>query len=202
MAIVEFDKDGFALDDGEAVAYIADYDGIYQGKYTVLVSAAAGLPGGAYHDAPPDAAEGKAIVRSADGNSWVLVADYRGKTVYATDKSRSDVVSMPGEIATGYTLLSPHTAFDEWNGDKWVTNKSAQQKAAVSNAEGQKDALLDAATDKIRVWQTKLMMGRKLSDADTAALNAWMDYIDALEAVDTSTASEETPVEFPAPPAS
>ncbi len=200
MAIVGFDKDGFALTDGEAVAYVADYDRVYQGQYTVMVSAAAGLPGGAYHDAPPKAEKGKAVMRSADGKSWELVDDYRGKTVYATDKSRSDIVLLPGEIAFGYTLLSPLTAFDEWDGEKWVTDKVAQQQAAVSDAESEKVELLGAATDKIRVWQTKLMMGRKLSDNDTAALNTWMDYIDALDAVDTSAASAEASIDFPALP--
>lgn len=58
----------------------------------------------------------------------------------------------------------------------------------VTEAEADKRARIDTATSRIVVWQTKLLMGRKLTDAESASLNAWMDYIDALEAVDISSA--------------
>ncbi|MEP9063937.1 tail fiber assembly protein, partial [Enterobacter roggenkampii] len=47
------------------------------------------------------------------------------------------------------------------------------------------------------VWQTKLLMGRTLTDSEPAKLNAWMDYIDAVQAIDTSTAPD---VIWPEPP--
>lgn len=40
--------------------------------------------------------------------------------------------------------------------------------------------------------QTKLLMGRKLTDTETEQLNAWMDYIDELSAIDTGTGKEAT----------
>lgn len=60
----------------------------------------------------------------------------------------------------------------------------------VAEAEAEKRARIDAATSRIVVWQTKLLMGRKLTDAESASLNAWMDYIDAVTAIDTSTAPD------------
>ncbi|MBU3754981.1 tail fiber assembly protein, partial [Enterobacter roggenkampii] len=49
---------------------------------------------------------------------------------------------------------------------------------------------LDYAASKIVVWQTKLLMGRKLTTDETASLNAWMDYIDAVTLIDTETAPD------------
>ncbi|MFA9341797.1 tail fiber assembly protein [Escherichia coli] len=40
------------------------------------------------------------------------------------------------------------------------------------------------------VWQTKLLMGRKLTTDETASLNAWMDYIDAVTEIDSSSATD------------
>ncbi|HAW6069133.1 TPA: tail fiber assembly protein, partial [Escherichia coli] len=53
------------------------------------------------------------------------------------------------------------------------------------------------ATTKIVVWQTKLLMGRKLTDEESTQLNAWMDYIDAVTATDTSTAPDVIWPELP-----
>jgi hypothetical protein len=64
----------------------------------------------------------------------------------------------------------------------------------VIEADAEKQSRLDYASSKIVVWQTKLLMGRKLTTDETASLNAWMDYIDALEAVDVSTAQR---IEWP-----
>ncbi len=55
-------------------------------------------------------------------------------------------------------------------------------------ATSERKSLLDEATQAITVWQTKLLMGRKLSDAETESLNAWMDYIDVLNDTNISDA--------------
>lgn len=60
----------------------------------------------------------------------------------------------------------------------------------VAEAKAEKQTRLDFATTKIVVWQTKLLMGRKLTDAESASLNAWVDYIDAVTVIDTSTAPD------------
>lgn len=65
-------------------------------------------------------------------------------------------------------------------------------------AEAEKQYRLDYASSKITVWQTKLLMGRTLTASESAQLNTWMDYIDALEAIDTSTAPDIVWPEMPA----
>lgn len=67
----------------------------------------------------------------------------------------------------------------------------------VAEAEAEKRARIDAATSRIVVWQTKLLMGLKLTDGESASLNAWMDYIDAVTAIDTSTAPDISFPELP-----
>lgn len=60
----------------------------------------------------------------------------------------------------------------------------------IAEADAEKQCRLDYASSKIVIWQTKLLMGRKLTTDETASLNAWMDYIDAVTAVDTSSAPD------------
>ena len=60
----------------------------------------------------------------------------------------------------------------------------------IAEADAKKQSRLDYASSKIVIWQTKLLMGRKLTTDETASLNAWMDYIDAVTAVDTSSAPD------------
>ena len=60
----------------------------------------------------------------------------------------------------------------------------------VIEADAEKQSRLDYAASKIVVWQTKLLMGRKLTTDETASLNAWVDYIDAVTVIDTETAPD------------
>lgn len=67
----------------------------------------------------------------------------------------------------------------------------------IASADAEKQNRLSYATNKIVVWQTKLLMGRTLTDSESEKLNAWMDYIDAVQAIDTSTAPD---IEWPVAP--
>lgn len=60
----------------------------------------------------------------ADGG-WVVVKDYRGKSVYSIADRKELVVSELGEIPDGYTELSPDK-FDYWNGLRWIKNKAEE----------------------------------------------------------------------------
>lgn len=64
------------------------------------------------------------------------------------------------------------------------------RKQYIARADAHKQFLLEESRQKITVWQTKLLMGRKLTDDESASLNAWIDYIDAVTAIDTSTAPD------------
>lgn len=84
-------------------------------------------------------------------------------------------------------------------GGEFIPPPVADQSTAelIASADAEKQNRLSYATNKIVVWQTKLLMGRTLTDSESAKLNAWMDYIDAVQAIDTSTAPD---IEWPLPP--
>lgn len=71
----------------------------------------------------------------------------------------------------------------------WVDTPPPSPAQLSEQAEQRKTRLLEMAQDTISIWQTKLLLGR-ISDADKASLNAWLDYIDALTAIDTSLAPD------------
>ncbi|MTD26243.1 tail fiber assembly protein [Erwinia sorbitola] len=96
---------------------------------------------------------------------------------------------------------APKRHYKKWDGEKWVTDTDAQHQSLVLEVLSKQASLIDEATKRIAVWQTKLLMGRKLSDDDSAALNAWMDYIDAVEAIDVSTVDADMHIAWPAEPA-
>lgn len=73
----------------------------------------------------------------------------------------------------------------------------AQHSAALDAAEVKRQSLIDAAMASISLIQLKLRAGRKLTQAETTRLNAVLDYIDAVEATDTSTAPDVIWPELP-----
>ena len=150
-----------------------------------------GIPANSCMDAPGESKEGCAMCRTAEFTTWEYVADHRGETVYSTETGESVIVSLPGDYPEGTTTLAPATPYDRWNGSEWVTDTEAQHAADVEAAEQQKAALLLEAQATISLWQTELQLGI-ISDEDKASLIAWMNYIKAVQAVDTSKAPDIT----------
>ncbi|WP_442780129.1 tail fiber assembly protein [Enterobacter cancerogenus] len=66
----------------------------------------------------------------------------------------------------------------------------------LHQTKGQLERLLSEAKEKIVVPQARLMAGRTLTESQLKTLNAWLDYIDALESCDITV----LPVSFPVPP--
>ena len=85
----------------------------------------------------------------------------------------------------------------KWDGEKWVTDTVAQHSAAVGAAEAQRQSPIDTAMASISLIQLKLQAGRNSTQAETARLNAALDYIDAVTATDTSTAPDVIWPELP-----
>lgn len=169
---------------------VFNYDGEtreYLSSTVEYLAVGVGLPANSCTDAPGESKEGLAICRKADFTAWEYITDHRGETVYSTETGKSEVVSVPGDYPEGTTTLAPSTPYDTWNGSEWVTDTKAQHAADVEVAEQQKAALLAEAQTAISLWQTELQLGI-ISDEDKASLIAWMNYIKAVQAVDTSKA--------------
>ncbi|WP_017382226.1 tail fiber assembly protein [Enterobacter hormaechei] len=62
---------------------------------------------------------------------------------------------------------------------------------AIAAAETVKQGLIEQANEFInsQQWPSKLALGR-LSDSDKAEFNLWLDYLDAVNSVDTSAAPD------------
>ncbi|NSL37215.1 tail fiber assembly protein [Citrobacter werkmanii] len=72
------------------------------------------------------------------------------------------------------------------------------KESAISEAENKKRLLINEATEYInsKQWPGKAAISRLKGD-ELAQYNLWLDYLDALEAVDTFYAPD---IEWPTPP--
>ncbi|EEV6127720.1 tail fiber assembly protein [Escherichia coli] len=175
--------------DGETREYISTSN-----EYLAI---GVGIPAYSCLDAPGTHKAGYAICRSIDLNSWEYVPDHRGEIVYNTETGESKEITALGDYPENTTIIAPLTPYDKWDGEKWVTDTEAQRSAAVDAAEAQRQSLIDAAMASVSLIQLKLRAGRNLTQADSVRLNAALDYIDAVEATDTSTAPDVIWPELP-----
>ncbi|WP_333496178.1 tail fiber assembly protein [Kluyvera sp. CHPC 1.251] len=185
---ISLDENGFATEAGFITVY--SYDGEtreYLSSSVEYLPFGVGVPANSCVDAPISKKDGFAVCRKADLTGWEYVADHRGETVYSTETGEPVAVSQLGEYPEGTTTKAPSTQFDKWNGTDWVTDSEEQNAANVAAAEQQKTNLLNAANSKISLWQTELQLGI-ISDEDKESLIAWIGYIKAVKATDTSTA--------------
>ncbi|KKA55745.1 tail fiber assembly protein [Enterobacter roggenkampii] len=187
MAKATLNKNGIASKAGDITIY--NYNGMtreYLTSSVEFLAVGVGIPANSCTDAPVEAKDGFAVCRTASLDGWEYVADHRGETVYDTATGQPVYITSPGEYADDVTTIAPSTPYDKWNGSEWVTDENAQKSGQVREAERQKSALLAEAQSTISLWQTELQLGI-ISDDDKTILIKWVKYIQALNAVDTST---------------
>nr|WP_314602180.1 tail fiber assembly protein [uncultured Enterobacter sp.] len=192
MAQAKLNSEFIATAAGDITVF--NYDGEtreYLSSSVEYLPVGVGIPANSSTEAPGEAKAGSAICRTKDFTAWEYVADHRGETVYSTETGDAMMVSLLGDYPEGTTTLAPSTPYDTWNGSEWVTDTEVQHAADVEAADQQKTALLSEAQETISLWQTELQLGI-ISDEDKASLIAWMNYIKAVQAVDTSKAPDIT----------
>lgn len=183
-----FDENGLAKEAGEIRCYY--YDAVtfeYMGWSDEYINIGVSMPGDSTDIEPGDEVAGKVAVFQSGG--WVLNEDHRGETVYSTADASASTVDYIGPVKDGYTNVAPSGPYQKWDGKKWVKDTGAQHAADVKAADKQKAALLVEAQETISFWQTELQLDI-ISDEDKASLIAWMQYIKAVQAVDTSKAPD------------
>ncbi|HBD4877444.1 tail fiber assembly protein [Escherichia coli] len=81
----------------------------------------------------------------------------------------------------------------------WADIPPPTREEQIASAETKKQQLINQANDYMnsRQWVGKASIGR-LKGEELAQYNLWLDYLDALELVDTSGAPD---IEWPTPPA-
>ncbi|EOE6860077.1 tail fiber assembly protein [Cronobacter dublinensis] len=184
-----FNTEGFAEQDFIQKVYLSDDSGEYIGSADVLISEGTGLPAGAHIDMPPAAEEGQAIVRAEDGSKWILVPDYRGKTIYATNKDSAKIVSVPGEIPEGFTLSGPPEQWESWNGEQWVADEVALKAHHQAEANEKKSTLINAASGEISLLQDAVDLDMATPE-ESERLLALKKYRVILSRIDTTKAPD------------
>lgn len=71
----------------------------------------------------------------------------------------------------------------------WVDVPPLTREQHIAIAASQKQALIAEVHKETEMLRTKLALGR-IKEDEKALLNAWLDYLDELEAVDVSTAPD------------
>lgn len=81
----------------------------------------------------------------------------------------------------------------------WADIPPPTREEQIASAETKKQQLINQANEYInsKQWPGKASIGR-LKGEELAQYNLWLDYLDALELVDTSSAPD---IEWPTPPA-
>lgn len=92
-------------------------------------------------------------------------------------------------IQTGWMAISEEEA-------NKIANPPPTIAQLIEQAEIKKQYLIAEVQTKTQMLQTKLALGR-IKDDEKALLNAWLDYLDMLEAVDTTTAPD---IDWPVKP--
>lgn len=158
---------------------------------------------------PPEPLGKTNYLRNGEGIDWYSISWDKARmanNVYALTANNGDVVcaSKQGEMLfpDGLTVWqvpkgsAPADIFTAGIRAKIVDGVYTVDYVAI--AEAQRNSLLNAAKNKIITWQTKLALGRTLTEDDKSKLNAWFDYIDALDALDANKAPD---INWPTPPA-
>lgn len=78
----------------------------------------------------------------------------------------------------------------------WEDIPPPTKEQLVEQTEAKKQSLIAEVNTETEMLRAKLALGR-IKDDEKALLNAWLDYLDELEAVDVSTAPD---VIWPEPP--
>ncbi|VVT53796.1 Phage tail fiber assembly protein [Kosakonia radicincitans] len=189
MASAVLDKTKIATGEGNITVYnFSAQTGEYTGSSNEYLTVGIGLPAHSTDIDPGVSANG--YVPVFVGNKWEQKEDHRGTTVWSTSDRAASVIDYIGAIKDGFVTVAPATQYDEWDGRKWVTDSVAQRTAEVAAAELYAQRLVDTVMQSISVIQLKLQAGRTLTDVETRKLNAVLDYIDAVNAVDTTTAPD------------
>lgn len=190
MAKVTLDKNGLAKSAGTLKIYNFDsVTGEFTGSSDEYLAQGVGLPANACITAPPVTEAGRVAIYQ-DG-AWTAVADHRGKTVYSVTDGAAVVINVPGDYPSDTTPLKPATAWDKWDGEKWVTDSAKEKAAATKEARERQAALIAEANSITQAWQTQLRL-EMITEADKASLMEWMKYVQAVQTVNIQAYPEIT----------
>lgn len=170
--------------DGTRWTYIPDVRGStywdQRGNQFVMMELAA-LPEWAVTVAPPAAEPGHAVLHTGDG--WQQIEDRSGQTYYTADGRPQAVPDPYFILPPDCTFTPPPTPWDQWDGEQWVTNTEAQQRAAVEQAAQIRQQLRQQADQQIELLNDAAEAGIS-EEGDDQRLASWRKYRVLLSRVD------------------
>jgi hypothetical protein len=112
-----------------------------------------------------------------------------------------DGIEVPNDIAKEFMAEPPVGKIRSAGGDgfpMWIDKPEPTHEELVAAADAEKQERINQANEYMnsRQWPGKAALGRLKGD-ELKRYGLWLDYLDALESVDTSSASN---IDWPIPP--
>ncbi|MGT8156531.1 tail fiber assembly protein [Escherichia coli] len=148
-----------------------------------------GLPANSTDIAPPEIPTGFVAVFNSENESWNIVEDHRGKTVYEVASGDALFISEPGPLPENVTWLSPAGEYQKWDGVSWVKDEEAEKLFRIREAEEKKARLIQEATDNIAILQDAVNLEIATNEGNSQ-LDSWRKYRVLVSRIDTSTAPD------------
>lgn len=129
-------------------------------------------------------------IYSAKNNAFYpleLEQDYRQAQTWP-----DDATEVPDNLAAEFMGVEPDGKYRIPGASglpEWKDVPPLTQEELIAIADAEKSTRIAEAGNRTQVWQTQLMLGM-ITDNDKTALKAWMQYIQALQSVDTSAAPD------------
>lgn len=104
----------------------------------------------------------------------------------------ADIIEVNDNVMHEYSGIPPagkKLGADNKGSPKWISVPRPTKKQLIEQAEAKKQFLIAEVHAETQMLQTKLSL-KRITPAELELLNAWLDYLDLLEAVDTSTAPD------------
>ncbi|AHM43536.1 tail fiber assembly protein [Escherichia coli] len=148
-----------------------------------------GLPANSTDIAPPEIPAGFVAVFNSENESWIIVEDHRGKTVYDVASGDALFISELGPLPENVTWLSPAGEYQKWDGVSWVKDEEAEKLFRIREAEEKKARLIQEATDNIAILQDAVNLEIATTE-ENSQLDSWRKYRVLVSRIDTSTAPD------------
>lgn len=163
------------------------------GKGDAFIPALTGLPAYCTTVSPPETDSGFIAVFDVTSQSWQLSEDHRGEVVFETQTGKPISITEPGSYPPEITTIAPQNVWQQWDGEKWVDDKSAFKEALIIEAETNKRNKLTDANQAIATLQDAVDFDMA-TDEEFQKLTMWKKYRIFLNRIDTS---EPVNIEWP-----
>lgn len=145
------------------------------GKGDAMIPPFTGLPANCTTIKPPASKAGFIPVFDCEKQRWRLVEDHRGEVVYDIGTGKTRFITEPGAYPAWTTTIAPDSAWQKWDGTKWVADAEAEHNALVSEAQTTKSGLMKQAADVIAMLQDAVDLDMATED-EQKSLTAWKKY--------------------------